>query len=591
MGTQGRIAIGARGRLAYGEQSEWEKAVIPTQMLDFNTESLKNELAYLVSEAQDPSRGTKNSKTNTSNINGDYVFEQSTQGRETLYKHALGDHVTMQKVDGGVRTKVASAFAGGAGAITVDDTTGFEDTPSTDWGLVAVYKDATGNIVTQNLAYSALTSTTFTLTGAPTAIPKGAWIMQRYIGASDFWDAIYTHYIEASAVLPAGLTFEVGRDVAYFVYEGLKVNTVENTFTAGELLGGTFGFMGRAEYVGGLLVADVTAGDTSFQLKDYTLTNSGHISAPVLSGVGLDDLSSSGTFTGTEPSTYIVEITAAGTPDTFRWSDDGGVTWTTGVAITGAAQLLSKGVSVTFAATTGHTLGDKWYVQTGDIIGFNFAGATIQMEAENDITYTSYNAYDGTFSGVPASGAGSISYDHLANLPVAPQSTWGTPAAAPDVEPLASFEAALFLNGKAQEVLGANFTLNNNLYADKYQLGTRIRAGLAEQKRTVEGSLNVEFDDTVMYHDYLAGTPAFLEIRCIEAARRLDSQGVGTAPADHWVYAQKHCILPKIKYSGSTPNITGPEQIVHDMPFTALIDSANNMNELAVIFVNTRASI
>jgi len=48
-------------------------------------------------------------------------------------------------------------------------------------------------------------------------------------------------------------------------------------------------------------------------------------------------------------------------PNTFSWSEDGGSTWTaTGVAITGAAQTLSNGVTITFAATTGHTLGDKW---------------------------------------------------------------------------------------------------------------------------------------------------------------------------------------------------------------------------------------
>ena len=37
--------------------------------------------------------------------------------------------------------------------------------------------------------------------------------------------------------------------------------------------------------------------------------------------------------------------------------------WTTGVAVTGSAQTLDDGVTVTFAATTGHTLDDQWNIQ------------------------------------------------------------------------------------------------------------------------------------------------------------------------------------------------------------------------------------
>lgn len=84
------------------------------------------------------------------------------------------------------------------------------------------------------------------------------------------------------------------------------------------------------------------------------------ISAVAFDGIGLDDLTTSGTYTGTTQKTYIIEIDDADIPDTFRWSDDNGVTWTNGVAITGAPQLLSNGISIEFGATTGHTLGDSW---------------------------------------------------------------------------------------------------------------------------------------------------------------------------------------------------------------------------------------
>lgn len=92
------------------------------------------------------------------------------------------------------------------------------------------------------------------------------------------------------------------------------------------------------------------------------------VSAAAFSGSGLDDATAGGTFVGARDKRYLVVIDGEGTPDTFKWSDDGGVTFTGGVAITGAAQTLNEGVTVTFGATTGHTAGDQWafYGKAGD---------------------------------------------------------------------------------------------------------------------------------------------------------------------------------------------------------------------------------
>jgi hypothetical protein len=79
----------------------------------------------------------------------------------------------------------------------------------------------------------------------------------------------------------------------------------------------------------------------------------------------LDDATFSGTFTlGGAAPMFEVEIEAEGTPDKFRWRTNDGVTlglWTEDVSITGSAQLLGYGISVTFGATTGHTGADSWY--------------------------------------------------------------------------------------------------------------------------------------------------------------------------------------------------------------------------------------
>ena len=78
-------------------------------------------------------------------------------------------------------------------------------------------------------------------------------------------------------------------------------------------------------------------------------------------GAGLDDATSGGTYAGAGRTDFVVEIDGTGTPDTFRWSGNGGVTWEdVQIEITGAAQELSDGATVTFAATTGHTQTDSW---------------------------------------------------------------------------------------------------------------------------------------------------------------------------------------------------------------------------------------
>jgi len=84
-------------------------------------------------------------------------------------------------------------------------------------------------------------------------------------------------------------------------------------------------------------------------------------STPVHTGSGLDDMTAGVGYNGYGTKNFRVQIDAAGAPDTFKWSDDGGSTWeATGVAITGSAQKLNNGVTITFGATSGHTLDDRW---------------------------------------------------------------------------------------------------------------------------------------------------------------------------------------------------------------------------------------
>ncbi len=79
------------------------------------------------------------------------------------------------------------------------------------------------------------------------------------------------------------------------------------------------------------------------------VTNNVGIAVAGSSNTGTGTIVTRGHYTGTEDATYKIEITATGVEDsaTFKWSDNGGLTWTPG-ATAGANVALSNGVKVTF---------------------------------------------------------------------------------------------------------------------------------------------------------------------------------------------------------------------------------------------------
>jgi phage tail sheath gpL-like len=77
-------------------------------------------------------------------------------------------------------------------------------------------------------------------------------------------------------------------------------------------------------------------------------------------GGTLNDCISGGTYTGLATTNFQIKISTAAATDKFKWSDDGGATWSAEVSVTGSAQTLQDGVTVTFGATTGHALDDQW---------------------------------------------------------------------------------------------------------------------------------------------------------------------------------------------------------------------------------------
>ena len=91
----------------------------------------------------------------------------------------------------------------------------------------------------------------------------------------------------------------------------------------------------------------------------FDITN---VSPANFSGTGLNDMTSGGTTSVTVTTYYQIQIDSTGTPDTFKWSNDDGVSWTQNDVpiVAGTPITLELGVTVTFVAATGHTLNDYW---------------------------------------------------------------------------------------------------------------------------------------------------------------------------------------------------------------------------------------
>lgn len=95
---------------------------------------------------------------------------------------------------------------------------------------------------------------------------------------------------------------------------------------------------------------------------------------------GLNDLTWGLGYSGGATAYFEVEIEHAAAPDKFRWRKNGGA-WNEDVDITGAEQTLSDGQKLTFAAITGHTVGDKWVIGNLKAEPTSEAGTQAQITA------------------------------------------------------------------------------------------------------------------------------------------------------------------------------------------------------------------
>lgn len=141
------------------------------------------------------------------------------------------------------------------------------------------------------------------------------------------------------------------------------------------LLGNLKTFLGRVSITANNFQIFITDGSSGYiyQMLDnaarkadefFEIENaSSIIGDPDFFGTGLDDVSVSGPYIGEISKTYKIQIDSVGPQDTFKWSDDGGITYAqTKVNITGANQELNDGLQISFLNITGHVLDDFWAI-------------------------------------------------------------------------------------------------------------------------------------------------------------------------------------------------------------------------------------
>lgn len=115
------------------------------------------------------------------------------------------------------------------------------------------------------------------------------------------------------------------------------------------------------------------------------------------------DVTVSGSYSGSDVAMLKIWIDANDTPDTFSWQLNGGAI-TTGVAITGSAQLVTAGISVAFSSTTGGTVGDTFYIFTHYQRMLSFTSMTNAISPWKPSDSEDY--YTGTITMIHESGPG-----------------------------------------------------------------------------------------------------------------------------------------------------------------------------------------
>jgi len=448
--------------------------------------------------------------------------------------------------------------------------------------------------------------------------PNDRWVVGTEWG-------VYSHQIQGGSNLPAGMSLEAGRDIASFLYSGAKINTMELSVVPTEFFMGTFGVMAKGGTTASTPVAvpgntgnaknafkirytgDNSTATLAIDSSNYTVTLEidgtsedivHNINEPYIdpeTGTvynlqklgGLVDYLNDLSYIDCQISDYAAPAALSTTLNHYPATDITSSDYTVfNFEYTGV-----KSLPVVWGDYIGSDAGDsiKFYVQvvTGGIPGT----ATIRFKKTAGGTYGNTVTTSATEASEVRTGANvdsgfTIFFPDDTSLVAG--DTWffetikaATTAVYADVDPFSGFEGVLTLDGVTEDIMGWTATLNNNLYGEKYHLGKRTRGKLPEQKRNIEGTLNVEFDDLDLYRKFINGTSANL-VMVFTSPTYINTTALGNSSSQYSMTIRQ----PNIEFNGTTPTASDENIITTDFPYIAMWDDTNNIPELRITIVS-----
>ena len=124
-------------------------------------------------------------------------------------------------------------------------------------------------------------------------------------------------------------------------------------------------------------------------------------------------------------------------------------------------------------------------------------------------------------------------------------------------------DATLLVAAAAVDVRAVEFNGDNGLVGDRFKLGTQLADEPLEGSpmRTYDGTIDAHFVDLVAYNRFVNGTEAALDFKFEGAEIEIG----------HPFRLQ---VLANVRFDGETPEVSGPDEIVQNLPFKVVDETA-----------------
>ena len=141
------------------------------------------------------------------------------------------------------------------------------------------------------------------------------------------------------------------------------------------------------------------------------------------------------------------------------------------------------------------------------------------------------------------------------------------------------YQGVLLVDGTEQRIGSFSLTLANNLREDDFRSGSQYRSQIERSAhRDVTGSLSRRYIDDVLYNSFISWETVALRFTFTGAV--IEGGFNQTLVID----------LPVVQFTGSTPGTGGADMPPQDVPFRALRDVANALEEMTLTLTNTESS-